>query len=241
MSHFLSLLGELLGRDTAGSLVFVLATIAVLHSAVALGRTRQWYLLPVVFGLTALAGFLLNPMADSSTLHDLKARFTSYETLTLLCVVQFLLVSVSAWLGLRIDGGREVDRSSVWLSVLSVIPTPILLICMLLMEQVALSGSIDARPEAVGRAIGFGVAAMVTVASGAAMRLPSRWLSVPHCVLSVAMILLCMFIPFLQDPLPQSMALVDWQSLQWLACVVPVGALLVLAGFMRAPVPTWKA
>ena len=241
MSHFLALLGELSGRDSAGPLVIVLATIALLHSAVALGRTRQWYLLPVVFGLTALAGFLLNPMADSSTLHDLKARFTSYETLTLLCVVQFLLVSVSGWLGLRMDGGRDVERSSLWLSVLSVLPTPILLIGMLLMEQIALSGSVDARPEAVGRAVGFGMAALVTVASGTAMCLPARWMSVPHGVLSVAMILLCMFIPFLQAPLPQSMALVDWQSLQWLACVLPVAALLVFAGFMRARLPAWKA
>ncbi len=230
MTQFLETLGLLLASDSAGLFVIGLTAIAMLHTACALGRTRQWYLLPVLFGLTALAGFLLNPLADSNTLMDLKTTLTSYETLTLLCVAQFLLVSVSVWLGLRIEGGQDVDRSSVWLGVVSAVPPPVLVIAMLLMEQVALTASIDARPETVGREIGLSVAALLTVAAAIAMCLPSRLLAAPHGLLSIAMILACMFVPFLQDPLPQSMALVDWESLKLLACLAPILAVAVLVG-----------
>ena len=230
MSHALALLAELVDQDAAGLFVIGLAAITVLHTAVSLGRSRQWYLLPVVFGLTALAGFLLNPLADSNSLLDLKARLASYETLTFLCIVQFLLVGLSAWQGLCIDGGRNVELSSIWLGTLSSVPAPVLAIAMLLVEQVALATSVDSRPEAVGRDVGLGVAAIVTAAGGIAMCLPSRWLAVPHGVLSVAMILACMLVPFLQDPLPQSMTLVDWESLRLFACLAPVLILIVIAG-----------
>lgn len=231
MSQFMTVLSELMNRDAAGMFVLGLAAIAMLHSAVALGRSRQWYLLPVLFGLTALAGFLLNPLADSSTLMDLKARLTNYETLTFLCIAQFLLVSISIWLGLRIDGKKDVDRSALLLGVVNAVPPPVLVVAMLLMEQVALSSSANARPEVVGREIGFSVAFLLIVASAVAMCLPARWLGAPHAVLSVGMILLCMFVPFLQDPLPQSMTLIDWQSLKLLACLAPILAVFVLAGW----------
>jgi len=231
MTQFLKTTSGLLERDSAGLLVIGLAAIAVLHTACALGRTRQWYLLPVLFGLTALAGFLLNPLADSNTLMDLKARLTSYETLTFLCITQFLLVSISIWLGFRVDGRMHVERDVVWLGVVGAVPPPVLVIAMLLVEQVTLATSIDARPEAVGRGVGLSVAALLTTAAGIAMCLPARWLAAPHGLLSIAMILACMFVPFIQDPLPQSMTLVEWDSLKLLAWLAPILAIAVLVGW----------
>ena len=239
MPQPITILSELADREAAGLFVLGLAAIAVLHAAIALGRTRQWYMLPVVLGLTALVGFLLNPLADSSTLLDLKTRLTSYEMLTLLCIVQFLLVSTSIWLGLRIDGKQDVDRNSFWLGVVSAVPPPFLAIAMLLMEQVTLATSIDARPEAVGRSIGLGVAVPMTVAAAIAMCLPSRLLTAPHGLLSITMILACMFVPFLQDPLPQSMTSVHWESLTLLVYFAPALAVVMLVGWWR-PVLTQR-
>jgi len=105
-----------------------------------------------------------------------------------------------------------------------------LLIAMLLIEQTALAGSASARPEAVGRVVGLTVATVLTVISVAAMLLPRRWLAGPHYVLSVALLLAAMFVPFLEEPLPQPMAMLNWQSLGLLVWVVPIAAAIVLVG-----------
>jgi hypothetical protein len=231
MFQFLNAVIELTGRGTGGLLLLPFVTMAVLHSAVALGRSRQWYLLPVLFGLTALAGFLLNPLADASTLQDLKSRLTNYETLTALCIVQFLLVGISIWLGSKIDGSGDSDRAGLWLGIVSAVPPPVLVIAMLLIEQVALSTSSDARPEAVGRGVGLSIAAMLTAPALVALCIPPRWLAAPHNLFSMAMILVCMFVPLLQDPLPQSLTLVDWESLKLFACLLPALIILIAGGW----------
>lgn len=231
MTQLLEILSELGQRDAIGPFLIGSTGLGILHSAAALGRTRQWYMLPVVFGLTALVGFLLNPFADSNSLLDLKTRLTSYETLTLLCIVQFGLVSLSALLGLQLDGRRNQERGAVRLAIVSVVPAPAIVVAMLLMEQAALSGSANARPETVGRDVGLFVACVLTLSAAVAMCLPTRRLAAPHMALSAAMILACMFVPFFQDPLPQPMAVIDWQSLKLLAFVAPVAAATVSIGF----------
>ena len=233
MNNLTNAIAVLIENDAVGLFVFGLALLAVLHTAVSVGRSRQWYVLPVIFGLTALAGFLLNPLADSSTMLDLRTRLTGYETLTLLCIAQFLLVGASMAFGLALDGRRAEERSRLGLAIVGTIPAPALVIVMLLLEQTALSAA-AARPEAVGREIGFAVAIALTAATAAAMCLPSRWLAMPHIVLSVAMVLVSMVTPLLQDPLPQPMAIVDWESLRWFAFVMPVAIAVVLAGFIRS-------
>ena len=113
--------------NPTGLFCLCLATLALLQSALGLGRARQWSLLPVLFGLTALAGFLLNPFADANTSFDLRAKLTSYEALTFLCIVQFLLLGgvenyIDYYLGAALSfvfliwfigwGYRLFDRSS---------------------------------------------------------------------------------------------------------------------------------
>lgn len=228
------LLISVLNAVGGSSRAFVYAVVVVLtfiHSAVALGRSRQWYMLPVVFGLTAVAGFVLNPLADSHTFLDLKADLTSYEMLTGVCIVQFLLACASAKLGFRIDGRCDTDRGAVRLAAVSAIPPPFVVVAMLLLEQFWLSTSAGARPEAVGRAVGLATAGLLTAAGGLSMCLPPRWLAGPHAVLAGSLIAASVFVPLLQDPLPQSMATVDWESLRLLACLLPILSTLTVVGF----------
>lgn|GEM_PF-4206860 len=187
----------------AGLFVLAFAAVAMVHTAAGLGRTRQWHLLPVVFGLTALVGFLLNPLADANTLADLRGMLTSFETLTLLCIGQFLLLAVALVLGVRLDPGTEKPRGATLLAWVHSIPVPAIAIAMLLIEQGRLGGAPGARPEAVGREVGVVVAGLLTVACVAAMMLPRRWLTMPHQLLSLAMLLACAFVPVLDSRLPE--------------------------------------
>jgi len=226
--------GEWGRGNPAGLFVVALAGLALAHSATALSRSRQWTMLPVAFTLTALAGFLINPLADANTMHDLKARLTQYDVLTLLCITQFLLVAVSACLGLRIGTDRRAERPGVWLSVVSVLPAPALVIAMLLLEQVALAAIASARPEVVGRNVGLGVASILLLAGAVAFLLPDRLLAVFHGFLSLAFLMACMFLPFLGDPLPQTMTTVDWESLRLLGFFLPAAVAAMAVGYIVA-------
>jgi hypothetical protein len=231
---WISLKSVALGHP-AGLFAIGLAAIGLLHAAVALGRARQWYVLPVLFGLTALAGFLLNPFADASTALDLRLKLTSFEALTLLCIAQLILVAVSLWFGMRIDIRSQRSPSELGLAVIHAIPAPMVLIAMLLVEQSQLAMSAGARPEAVGRQVGLTVATALTLGAIVAMLIPRRHLAAPHFLLSVAMILACMFVPVLQDPLPRPLGEVDVASLGLLWKFVLVAVLFACLGCCRRP------
>jgi len=217
-------------EHSAGLFVLVFAAMAILHAAVGLGRTRQWYLLPVVFGLTALVGFLLNPFADANTPADLRSTLTSFETLTLLCIGQFLLLAAALVLGIRLDPWSDAPRGATVLAVVHSIPVPVVAIAMLLIEQGRLVGVPGARPEAVGREVGFVVAGGLTLACAAAMILPRRLLALPHQMLSIAMLLACMFVPCLDAPLPAPLFGFDRESVRLLWQVGLGAMVVVLAG-----------
>ncbi len=227
----ISTLNQLGQREAVSMAAIALAALAIAHGAVALGRTRQWYMVPVIGGVTGLLGFLLNPLADASTLHDLKATLTSYDTLTLVCIIQFVLVAASAWLGLGLESSPRRDRRALGLAVVSVIPAPALAVVMLFWEQIALSSAASARPETVGREVGLMVATAIGAACGLTMCLPPRLLAVLHQFLSLALLMACMFVPFLQDRLPQPMAVVDWNSLRLFAWFVPLLIMILGVGF----------
>ncbi len=226
------------GRDhSAGWFVLAFAAMAMLQTAEGMGRTRQWYLLPVVFGLTALVGFLLNPFADANTPADLRIALTSFETLTLLCVGQFLLLTASLCIGVLLDRQGVERRGEVCLAVVHAIPAPAVAIAMLLIEQGRLTSVPGARPEAVGREVGLVVAGTLTLACAVAMTLPDRVLALPHQMLSVAMLVACMFVPCLEAPLPQPVFHFDADSARLSWQFGAAAAVMVLAGWWG--LPTW--
>ena len=218
-------------EHTAGLFVLAFAGAAILHTALGLGRTRQWYLLPVVFGLTALGGFLLNPFADANTPADLRSALTSFETLTLLCIGQFLLLAAALVFGIRLDPWNDEPRGVVALAVAHSIPAPVVAIAMLLIEQGRLAGVPGARPESVGREVGLVVAGGLTLACAAAMMLPRRWLALPHQMLSVVLLLACMFVPCLDARLPEPLLSVNLDSVRLLWPLGLAGMAVVLAGW----------
>ncbi len=226
-----------------GLFVLVLAVLAFGHAILGLGRTRQWIVLPVVFGLTALGGFLLNPFADANTPADIRRLFTSYETLTLLCIAQVALLGASLVFGLRLDGvsleGRDDFYPALCLAIVHTVPTPIVLIAMLLLEQGYLAGLPGARPEWVGRNVGLFVASVFTAASAVAMIVPSRWLALPHHVLSIALLMASIFLPTLEAPLPTPMFYVDVASLWPLWQIALAFLAIVLLGLCRLRRPQW--
>lgn len=211
----------------AGQFAVGLGVLVAIHSALGIGRAGRGYLLPVLFGLIVLAGFLLNPFADASTPQDLRDRLTSAEALTLLCIAQFLIAVASVTLGVRLDAPRRM-RGGLWLAVLHVVPAPMLLVAMLVVAQTWLVALPGRRPEAAGWIVGLAAAGLTTALAGLALTLPDHWLAAPHRLLGVALLLACMLLPNLQQTLPAERWEVDWASLV-LCLEVGLGAAVVVA------------
>ncbi len=221
-------LGNVGSGHPAGLLALALGGLALLHTALGLGLARLWYMFPVLFGLVALVGFLLNPFADATSPHDLRAKLINPETLTLLCIGQFLLTALALVQGLRLATEDHRENPATWLAAVHVFPAPLLIIALLVLEQTILVQTPGSRPEAVGRQVGLAIAGLLTTASLLMMVLPRRWLTMLHSLLAVAMLLACMFLPSLQASLPQPLDLVDWASLDlcWqvgLGFALPIG------------------
>ena len=151
----------------------------------------------------------------------------------MLCVVQFLLVGISLVVSLRWDADHSWGNGPLWLAVVQSIPAPALVIAMLLIEQSVLAGSAGARPEHVGRVVGVTAAVALAAVTLVTLLIPRGWLGAAHQVFSALLLLACMFVPLLQDALPQAMAQVDWRSLGILAGLSPVAGVVVLLGWWR--------
>lgn len=197
----------------AGLFALALSAFALAHAALGLVRSRQWYILPASAGLTALAGFLLNPLADANTALDLRMKLTGYEALTLLCIAQFLLLAGAWRLGFRLDSAADSPHTALALAVVQTVPAPAVLVAMLLLEQAWLADLPGARPEAVGRQVGLIAAGMLLSLVLLTSAAPRRWLAPLHHLLSAALVLACMLLPNLQHPLPQPMTAIAWDSL----------------------------
>jgi hypothetical protein len=234
MMTFIHAVQELLLSGQMGSLVLPMALLCLGQIAIGLGRSRQWYMLPIAALLLGLVGFLINPLADASSLIDLKNQLTSYETLTLLCVCQFMLVSVTAWLNWQVDETRIIasQRSAIGLAWLAALPAPAVVVAMLLIEQVALTTTPQARPEAVGWEIGLAAAGLLLAFGLVAFAIPPRYLAFPQATVSAALLLSVALLPFLESALPESNRSIDWNSLSLLAKIAPIGLMLVAVGYV---------
>lgn len=146
------------------SLLALAFVIAVGSQCAGLLVSRQWFLLPLALGIAGLSGFLLNPLADSNTVLDLQLRFTGADTLLALCAGQFLLSAACLLAVLRSVSGVNRLRWQTVLGLLSCLPSPALLVPLLLVEQQWLASEQGARPELAG--IGAGVAVALLLLSG---------------------------------------------------------------------------
>jgi hypothetical protein len=230
-SWFASWLGVFIAHPF-GWLMLGLGCLTVWQTAAGLGRSRQWPLLPLVFGLTALAGFLVNPLADASTSQQLRAALGRQDVATWLAIVQMLLAAAAIACSLKMLDERRAGRWALPLGAVHVLPAPLLVVVLLYCEQAWLEAFVGARPEAVGRNIGLAAASLLTGAAGLAMWLPPRRLASAHLLASGTVVLVCMFVPLLPLPLPGMRLVIEPldETARWTSIVVAVGAAAVLLG-----------
>tara|TARA_R110002095_G_scaffold114656_3_gene100063 strand:+ start:124 stop:879 length:756 start_codon:yes stop_codon:yes gene_type:complete len=140
--------------NSEGSLLVTGFLAAVVCQSTGLVYSRQWFLLPFAIGLAGLTGFLLNPIADSNTLLDLQERLLVPDILLLLCAGQLLLCAGCLISGLRMISSTNHDSWKLVLGILCSIPSPVVVISILFVEQQWLASQVGARPELAGISVG---------------------------------------------------------------------------------------
>ncbi|QDU03526.1 hypothetical protein V6x_32470 [Gimesia chilikensis] len=143
------------GNSSEMALLLVLYIVAWGSQSAGLVVSRQWYLVPFAVGLVGLTGFLLNPIADSRTLFDIKTALLSRDSLLLLCGGQLFLTAACLMTTLYSVSSTCPERWRTALGFISCIPSPAVIVFALLLELQWLSSQAGARPELAG--IGVGV------------------------------------------------------------------------------------
>lgn len=209
-------------------LLATVAAAAAMHTAMGLATQRRWLLLGLAFVAYALAGFLLNPLADANTPGDLLRMLRSPNGLATVSVLQAMLLAAILYLSAR----QTMSPASRWpalgLRVVQVVPAVPVVLLMLLTEQVRLAQCVGKRPETVGWEIGLVTASLIALGSLLALLIPRRWLREAYLWLGVGLLLTCMLLPALPTPMPRPMREVDVAAL--LALVPLLVAATIIAG-----------
>ncbi len=193
---------EQVASSNEGSLVLVCCLGMLFWQVAGLVAAQQWYLLPLAIGLTALAVFLVNPVADANSLFDLRARFARGSVLGTLALIQALLIGVSFWSGLRAAGIERSDRWRMLLGAVHCCPAIPVVMGALFLQQAWLSQEVGSRPELVGLISGLIVSAAILLGCLIGLGLSRFLRSQVHLLSCVAALTIVCLIPSLNTPPP---------------------------------------
>lgn len=171
--------------------------------------SRQWHLLVISIGLIGLAGFLLNPLADSRSSFDLRNLLLGPQVLLSACIGQIVLAGAAFAVGLRVAAQPEVARWRVVLAVIYCVPQPAVVMAMLLVEQMWLARGLGSRPEWVGIGVSLLTLAAIGLVSVVCLLIGRKRIAVVNLISSL---LLCVAGALLAA-MPQALPATNQQGL----------------------------
>ncbi|MEM8733685.1 MAG: hypothetical protein AAGG44_05670 [Planctomycetota bacterium] len=185
-----------------GSLLLVCAVWMIVWQVAGLVTARQWYLLPLAIGLSALAAFLVNPVADANSLFDLRAIFSRSSLLSNLVLLQTILVALSLVAGLQATKVGGDERWRIVLGAIHCIPAVPVVVAALLVQQAWLAQQVGSRPEFVGLSSSGLVGGLILVGCFVFLPVNRSVRAKVHLLSCVAVIIIVSLIPGLNAPIP---------------------------------------
>jgi hypothetical protein len=194
------------GLVTLGTLV------ALVWQCLGLAWSRQWFLMPLAVGLAALGAFLLNPLADSTSLVDLQSALSSGDLPLLICSLQILIAGVSVWMAIKSTAEPNEERWRIGVGALHCLPSPLLIVGVLTLQQQWLSLEVGARPEGVGLLVALSLAGLLVLMVGAGIVLSPLIRTKLYLLASLMLMALAALMTALGRALPSSTNATDWQQ-----------------------------
>ncbi len=223
----------------AGLVLLFVASVATLHAAAGLAARQRWYVAVLAFVAYALAGFLLNPLADANPPRELLRWLGSPRGTATASLLQLLLGAASLALASYRSAGGAGRWAVFGLGVVQAAPAVPVVLLMLLAEQWRLAESLGKRPETVGWEVGLAAGSLVVGGVLLARTLPRRWLRELELWLGIGLLLACMIVPVLPAELPRPVWKDDVSGLGAVTLVLAGAAALAGLGWYWESVTTW--
>lgn len=146
---------ESVDQQWIGGMLVVLSLMMLCSQGLTIARVKSWrmYLASVTFLM--LAGLMTASFADSRSPRELQHWIMASSTLTTLAVLQILWVAMTVFFSVKEEIAERKRGLVYWLKqsvirLVSVLPSPVLLLFLVWMEQNLLMSSTDVRPQVIG-------------------------------------------------------------------------------------------
>lgn len=194
------------------SLITIGVLVAVAWQCLGLAWSRQWFLLPLAIGLSGLGAFLLNPVADSTSLVDLQSFLSRGEFPFLICSLQMLVAGITVWIVIKSRAEPTQEWWRLAIGALHCLPSPLVLAGVLLLQQQWLSLEAGARPEGIGLIVALSLAGLLVLTVCVAMALSPMLRTKLYLLVSLMLLSLAALLTALESSLPSSNSATDWQK-----------------------------
>ena len=194
------------------SLVTLGALVAMAWQCFGLSWSRQWFLLPLAIGLSGLGAFLLNPVADSTSLVDLHSSLSRGELPFLICSLQMLVAGIAFWFVIRSTDEPTKERWRLFVGAMHCLPSPVVLVGVLLLQQQWLSLEVGARPEGIGLIVALLLATALTLTVCVAMALSPMLRTKLYLLASLILVSLAALLTARESSLPSPTIATGWQK-----------------------------
>ena len=160
-----------------GATLMALAAMILLSTTISLLRARSINMFLITVGLYVLSAMLLAPLADSQSPKMFQLWLMSPTTLTTLSMLQIIITVITVFGSIRQEAhreraGRRLHEIRSWLiALVTVIPSPILLVFFFWIEQNMMIATRQGSPTMIGLQV-----AGVTVALVAMLMFILSWL-----------------------------------------------------------------
>lgn len=232
MQHFFQFVQIIITKGEASVLALAFV-VAIGNQSAGLVYSRQRPFFLFACGLVGLTGFLMNPIADSNTMFDLQAKLSSPDLLLALCACQLLLSAACLTAALRTVSGNNRDRWQTTLGFLSCIPSPVVVISALLIEQQWLASEVGARPELAGIGVGSTIALIMIVGCVIGSFLKTNFVLRIHIISCLSLCTLAGLLTTLNQSLPEvKQAQSLWQMVLETGLALLIALICISVGFL---------
>ena len=211
VSVLISPFWESIDEQWVGGTLVVLSLLMLCSQGLAIARVKSWRMYLVSLTFLMLAGLMTASFADSRSPRELHIWIMLPSTLSTLAVMQLLWIGITVFASVKEEISEQRHGFWYWfrqmgIRLVCVLPSPVLLLFLVWMEQNLLMNSTDVRPQVIGLQVAGVLCGMVTLFS-----ILSLLLMKPHQRIGLHLLLGC-FLMLITVLLPCLTSKLYWDS-----------------------------
>lgn len=241
---------ENVNEQCVGGTLLLLSGLMICSSALTIARYKSWGMYLSSVALLFLAGMMTVPFADSQSPRQFQHWLMLAPTLATLSVLQILWIGITVFAPIKDelkmeladkkqDAGHSIQFSPIllltrWLpKLLSVLPSPVLLLFLFWLEQNILVSTTEIRPSTAGIQVAGGISAVLTMCVLAAILFFSKHQLIGlHLLVGCLLMFTCVLLPCLTQSLTRNTETILLKNTNATICLLCGGLVLIITGII---------